>query len=413
MRAVCVALIVQLAAAGCGDSSSSHDAATFDGQLAVDGQLPVDAGASDAGAVDAQVFDARPPRRFTGCAPDKGCFVNIFTQASVCRDSLCDATNQCTEGAVCEAFQACYAGKVCAVLNQAGSELTCAKLCIPPQRAMGLTPGELPLIGEPADNGQAPWDCGRVNDEGGQPDDPLDYPRYVCIPLGGDDAVRYWPDLTAANGWPYGSSVGVCIDTQSATWNGSPYEQTPAASWSAPAARWRSLAAQHVQAMLDRGPVAAGGSGHLLAQRGASFVGPSSGENRGTPGEWVSAPGIRAAGGCNPATNVGCASGDKCAVVVLSTLPLLTTTECVSDGGVALGGACVVDGETANGQTGISNCIGGTECNDGVCVRVCDTDGSPSCGPGEVCVKHTGYYAGTSFGWCEPSCEPVGVTVDP
>jgi len=169
----------------------------------------------------------------TGCAATEGCYVNIFALGAICGGEYCNADNLCGHGDDCHAINACHPGKTCSTLNAAQDGLLCAKLCIPPAVAMGLTVDQLPLdpngdmSPDPAWNGQAPWNCSRLNDGNGQPDDAKTFPEFVCIPIGGDDAVHYWADLGMMDGWPYASQVGVCIDTTSAEWGGDPYQADP------------------------------------------------------------------------------------------------------------------------------------------------------------------------------------------
>lgn len=169
------------------------------------------------------VGDDGAGNQLTGCNKGDGCYVNIFSLGSICGGPFCDASNLCGHDDDCQYINACNPGKTCSVLNAAQDGLLCAKLCIPPAVAMGLTEMDLPLADDPSHNGQAPWACSRLNDGGGQDDDALLHPGYVCIPLGGDDAIRYWGDLTTMDGWPYASAVGVCVSTD----GGSPYTFDP------------------------------------------------------------------------------------------------------------------------------------------------------------------------------------------
>lgn len=175
------------------------------------------------------------------CAADEGCFVNIFTMGSVCGGAFCDATNLCTAGSTCQCINCCHPGKACSTTDDAQSALYCAKLCIAPAVATGLMESDFPLCGgagqpacgeQPEHNGQAPWNCARINDGNGQPDDAMTYGggKHVCIPLGGDGVLKYWGGLGAADGWPYGETVGICIDTETAEWGGDPYQFQPSAA---------------------------------------------------------------------------------------------------------------------------------------------------------------------------------------
>lgn len=114
---------------------------------------------------------------------------------------------------------------------------------------------------------------------------------------------------------------------------------------------------------------------------------------------------------CNPVTQQGCESGEKCASLIESVDPVLVRTACVENGTVPVGGACTVGDP---GPTGFDDCEAssgqGNECINGICTEVCST--SPNtCGTGFVCVLFDGLFDdvgdGQSTGACAPACDPV------
>lgn len=114
---------------------------------------------------------------------------------------------------------------------------------------------------------------------------------------------------------------------------------------------------------------------------------------------------------CNPVTQQGCESGEKCASLIESADPVLVRTACVPNGTVEVGGACTVGEPGANGYDDCEAASGqGNECINGICTEVCST--SPNtCGTGFVCVLFDGLFDdvgdGGSTGACAPACDPV------
>ncbi|MGB8223606.1 MAG: hypothetical protein WCF10_13555, partial [Polyangiales bacterium] len=109
-------------------------------------------------------------------------------------------------------------------------------------------------------------------------------------------------------------------------------------------------------------------------------------------------------GDCDPVANTGCEAGEKCSSLLISSDPSLTTsTTCLPDGTVRLGGACTVG--AAGETTGFDDCRGGSYCSSGVCVEICST--SPdSCPTDEACSLFADLFADrTDIGLCGFVCD--------
>ena len=113
---------------------------------------------------------------------------------------------------------------------------------------------------------------------------------------------------------------------------------------------------------------------------------------------------------CNVLTQTGCASGQKCTWVTDATTPQpLGHIDCVPDGTVATGAACMVG---APGATGYDNCVGGDYCESNVCKVICDPQGgSPMCPMNFSCSTYEGLFGPVgqpvAAGVCDPSCDPL------
>jgi hypothetical protein len=113
---------------------------------------------------------------------------------------------------------------------------------------------------------------------------------------------------------------------------------------------------------------------------------------------------------CNPVTQQGCAGGEKCSWLVVQEDPFLGRTDCVPDGTVAIGDACVEGppGET----TGYDDCEAGGLCMSDVCRTICNID-PDSCGDGFACSTYSNTFTDDvteNLGVCDPTCDPVAQT---
>lgn len=118
---------------------------------------------------------------------------------------------------------------------------------------------------------------------------------------------------------------------------------------------------------------------------------------------------------CNPANNVGCGTGEKCGQLTQSEDPYLTTTRCLPDGTIGEGEACI-QGE-AGAATGFDNCVGGLDCNNGICKAICDLGPPAGCrteseafGEGFYCQSYNDVFS-DNVGLCEPACHPLDENV--
>ena len=113
---------------------------------------------------------------------------------------------------------------------------------------------------------------------------------------------------------------------------------------------------------------------------------------------------------CNPVTQEGCGSGEKCADSFVGggdAGPALHRTACVPDGTAATGDAC----SRMADDSGLSydNCKAGNTCITGSCLANCTTQ-PDSCGDTAGCtlVEHLfDDYTQEMLGVCIPACNPV------
>ena len=109
--------------------------------------------------------------------------------------------------------------------------------------------------------------------------------------------------------------------------------------------------------------------------------------------------------GCDPVGQTGCLAGEKCTSVVTQDAPLTSSTECVVDGTVGLGGTCQ-RGE-AGLTTGFDNCRAGLVCRFTTCQPLCSQT-PDSCGVGSNCVRLSGRFDDRNgVGVCADGCDPV------
>ncbi len=124
---------------------------------------------------------------------------------------------------------------------------------------------------------------------------------------------------------------------------------------------------------------------------------------------------VDALGVCNPLTQAGCATGEKCTWLLDALMPqYVGHVGCAPDGTAAAGESCMYG---APGASGYDNCAKGTVCGNyrggtGTCKTVCDQQGgSPMCDEQHVCVTYSGLF-GTgdtpaAGGVCDRACEPL------
>ncbi len=126
-------------------------------------------------------------------------------------------------------------------------------------------------------------------------------------------------------------------------------------------------------------------------------------------GGLIDAPGVDGSVGlaCNPLTQQGCQSGDKCGWIVDQDMPPVGHIGCSPPGIAAVDQACTLE----NGTTGASNCVQGAECIRGVCRAMCDPfDGFPTCDAQHGCNTYTDMLeAGDQpvAGLCDVRCDPL------
>lgn len=111
---------------------------------------------------------------------------------------------------------------------------------------------------------------------------------------------------------------------------------------------------------------------------------------------------------CDPLTQTGCEAGQKCGWVILQEEPFVGSIECVMDGTVAVGQACMYG---AAGAAGFSNCVKGSECVAGTCKSICDNNGGdPMCDANHACSNYNNLFETSDMtvaGVCDPKCDPL------
>lgn len=114
---------------------------------------------------------------------------------------------------------------------------------------------------------------------------------------------------------------------------------------------------------------------------------------------------------CNPLTQAGCATGEKCTWIVDQTSPsTVGHIGCTPDGTVNTGCACTYG---AAGTTGYDDCAKGNVCNAGKCKQICDNQGgTPACDADHACTTYanlfsTGSTTPAAAGVCDVACNPL------
>lgn len=106
---------------------------------------------------------------------------------------------------------------------------------------------------------------------------------------------------------------------------------------------------------------------------------------------------------CDPYFQRGCADGEKCTWVFLSETPRLGRSQCVPDGTVDVGSACLA-GELFQAD----DCKAGSFCSRGVCTLICSTADTLSCAENDVCIQFADVFDDVpDVGLCRPKCDPV------
>jgi hypothetical protein len=111
---------------------------------------------------------------------------------------------------------------------------------------------------------------------------------------------------------------------------------------------------------------------------------------------------------CDPVAQEGCEAGEKCAQLTVSAgPPLLVRTDCVPEGDVAIGEACMIG---APGEdTGYDDCVAGAQCVNDLCRPICSSP-PDSCGKDLSCSFFVDLFDDietTDVGVCTEVCDPV------
>ncbi len=120
----------------------------------------------------------------------------------------------------------------------------------------------------------------------------------------------------------------------------------------------------------------------------------------------IDAPFPDASVGCNPLTQAGCNTGEKCNWIYDQLMPTVVGhIGCEPEGATALGGAC---GPRAVGP---DPCVKGSECIGEECRQICDPQGgSPTCDALHACTRYQTLFdeGGTNVaGVCDARCDPL------
>ena len=106
---------------------------------------------------------------------------------------------------------------------------------------------------------------------------------------------------------------------------------------------------------------------------------------------------------CNPLTQAGCNTGEKCTWIIDATTPMYVGhIGCEAAGTAAIGQACTFG---AAGATGFDNCVGGAVCSafgtpgtNGTCKQICDNQGGmPMCDASHVCVQYARLFSTAAY----------------
>ncbi len=114
---------------------------------------------------------------------------------------------------------------------------------------------------------------------------------------------------------------------------------------------------------------------------------------------------------CNPLTQGGCNTGEKCTWINDQDDPPIGHVGCAPDPGatgIAIGGACT---EGPAGPMGFDTCVKGSVCLSGECKQICDqAGGAPTCDQDHSCTRYADFFefGGTAVaGVCDPACDPL------
>ena len=141
---------------------------------------------------------------------------------------------------------------------------------------------------------------------------------------------------------------------------------------------------------------------------GALFVGlvACGGGSNSTKVILADTPAADSVGVCNPLTQTGCNTGEKCNWIYDQLMPTVVGhIGCEPVGTMAIGAAC------GNRAVGPDTCVKGAECVSGECKQICDNQGGmPMCDADHACVQYQELFTDgttTVAGVCDPGCDPL------
>jgi hypothetical protein len=109
---------------------------------------------------------------------------------------------------------------------------------------------------------------------------------------------------------------------------------------------------------------------------------------------------------CNPLTQTGCMSGEKCTSIQVGATGRIG---CTPDGTVQVGCAC----SNGTGAAAYDDCVKGSACVGGTCETVCDPQAAAAasgCDAQHACNRYSGLFdaGGVAVaGLCDPACDPL------
>jgi len=118
-----------------------------------------------------------------------------------------------------------------------------------------------------------------------------------------------------------------------------------------------------------------------------------------------SGPGV-----CNPLTQTGCNTGEKCTWINDQDDPPIGHVGCAPEDAAPkqIDEACA---EGPAGPMGYDNCAKGSVCLAGVCKQICDVNGgTPTCDENHSCTRYADFFevgGNAVAGVCDPGCDPL------
>ena len=108
---------------------------------------------------------------------------------------------------------------------------------------------------------------------------------------------------------------------------------------------------------------------------------------------------------CNVVTQTDCAPDEKCALNV-DAPGAFAYSNCVPNGSVPVGGACLYTYGPVGACRGFDNCVRGASCEHGVCELICNNAdfGHPCADPRFVCTLHEDTVWSGYLATCDPIC---------